>query len=225
MRPRRPTTITAWVVEDHEYYRASIRHILQSEPDIDCTHTFADGEAAAAAALSRHTPPDVVLMDIGLPGISGIEVTRRLRAVWPRTAVIVLTVYEQNEHIRDAIVAGATGYLLKSEPPRRVITAVRQAARGGGMMTPSVGRRVMQMMFDSNQSKGDYGLTRREGDVLRELVQGKSKKRIARELGVKFYTVDTHLRSIYRKLDVHSKSEAVSKALMERLVEDWPEDS
>ena len=219
MRPRRSGVISVWLVEDHDYFRESIQQILSDDPGVDCVHSFANGEDVIAA-MSSYSAPDVVLMDIGLPGMSGIEVTRHLRAVWKRTRVVVLTIYEQNERIRDAICAGATGYLLKSEAPQRVLEALRQAAGGRSAMTPLVARRVLHMVTAFSLPRQDYHLTDREGDVLRELVCGKSKKRIATDLEISFYTADTHVRKLYRKLEVHSKAEAIAKALRKRLVDE-----
>jgi DNA-binding NarL/FixJ family response regulator len=165
-----------------------------------------------------HFAPDVLLMDIGLPGISGIETVERLRRRHPGSRVLMLTVHEDNDRIFDALCAGACGYLSKSASPDEVAQAVRDVVGGGSAMTPQIARRVIDMFAQLHAPQHDYGLTDRELDVLRELARGKSKKRIAGDLHLSVHTVDTHLRSVYQKMHVSTATQAVGKAVGERLV-------
>jgi DNA-binding NarL/FixJ family response regulator len=167
-----------------------------------------------AAIGSECAAPDAVLVDVGLPGMSGIEGIPLLRKRWPRAAVIVLTVFADDKRVMEAMCAGAHGYLLKKTPPARIIEALEQAIEGGSPMSPEIARRVVELFRISQQpAKGEYGLTPHEGRLLRLLVDGHSYKSAAVELRVSVNTIGFHVRQIYRKLEVHSKSEAVAKAL------------
>lgn len=216
---RKPSPISAWIVEDHEEFRQAIRDLLADADGIRCERVFSNAEDLLEA-LNHHFAPEVLLVDIGLPGMSGIEAIGRVKTISPATHVIVLTIHEDNDRIFDAICAGASGYLLKTARTDTVIDAIHEVHRGGAAMTPQIARRVLNMFTQLRAPRYDYQLTEREKDVLGHLVQGRTKDRIARELDLSFHTVDTHLRNIYAKLHVHSKSGAVAKALKERLVPD-----
>jgi len=173
----------------------------------------------AIAKMSRHRRPDVVLCDIGLPGMSGIEGIRILKEIDPGLLVLMLTIYDDDDRIFEAICAGATGYLLKKTPPARLLESLREAVNGGAPMSPEVARRVITLFRDIRPPKrADYDLTPHETRLLRLLLEGYNYKTAAAELGVTVHTISFHLRSIYEKLQVHSKSEAVAKALRNRLV-------
>jgi DNA-binding NarL/FixJ family response regulator len=169
--------------------------------------------------LNHHFAPDVVLVDIGLPGMSGIEVVHRLHRLAPDTRLVMLTIHEDNDRIFEAICAGACGYLLKTALPDAIIQAVREALQGGAPMTPQIARRVLNLFTQVRAPAWDYDLTDREREVLRELIGGKTKKQMGKTLFLSEYTVDTHLRSIYAKLHVHSRTEAVVKAIKENLLD------
>ena len=154
----------------------------------------------------------------GLPGMSGIELVRRLRPMTLGTHLIMLTIHEDNGCIFDALCAGASGYLSKTATADEIVEGIRDVMRGGAVMSPQIARRVLNMFAQSNAPRFDYGLTDREVDVLNELVAGKTKKRIAKDLFLSAHTVDTHLRSIYAKLHVNTQTAAVAKALTENLV-------
>ena len=164
--------------------------------------------------------PDVVLVDIGLPGMSGIEGTRRLREQHPNLLVLVLTVYGDDERIFEAICAGACGYLLKKTPPARLLDSLREVVNGGAPMSPEVARRVVQLFrrFRPPDS-ANCQLTPTEMRLLKLLAEGHHYKTAAAEMNISINTVSYHMRSIYQKLQVHSKSEAVAKALRERLIQ------
>lgn len=163
--------------------------------------------------------PDIVLTDIGLPGIDGIEGIRRLRRSYPKMPFIALTVYDDDERIFDALCAGACGYLLKNTQPARLLDALREVAAGGAPMSPEVAMRVIKLFQEFAPPKtSPCHLTLQEKHLLKLLIDGHSYKTAAYELKISYHTVSFHLRNIYEKLQVHSKSEAVAKALREKLV-------
>jgi DNA-binding NarL/FixJ family response regulator len=164
-------------------------------------------------------PPDLVLSDIGLPGMNGIEGIRRLKERYPSLVVLMLSVYDDDERIFDALCAGASGYLLKTTPPARLLDALQEAAGGGGPMSPEVASRVITLFREIRPpERSGCDLTPHEIRLLKLVVEGHNYKTAAAELGVSVHTIDFHLRNIYSKLQVHSKSEAVAKALRDRLV-------
>ncbi len=209
--------ITVWIVEDNDDFRQTMQDLINSRDGLRCPHVFGSCEDLLAA-LNTEFAPEVVLMDIGLPGISGIEGVRRLKVISPATHVIMLTIHENNDRIFQALCAGASGYLLKMSSTDKIFEAVEEACKGGVVMNAKIARRVLNMFTQLSAPKWDYGLTEREQEVLHALVDGKTKQQIAESLFLSFHTIDTHLRNIYAKLHVHSRSDAVAKALRERLV-------
>ena len=163
--------------------------------------------------------PDVALIDIGLPGMSGIEGSRLLKERYPTVLLLILTVYDDDDRIFEALCAGACGYLLKKTPSARLLESLREAMNGGAPMSPEVARRVVNLFqrFRPPQHV-DYHLTPHEVRLLKMLVEGHNYTSAAAEVGVSFSTIAFHMQNIYQKLQVHSKSEAVARALLERLV-------
>lgn len=160
-----------------------------------------------------------MLNDIGLPGMSGIEGIKILKERHPDLLILMLTVYDDDERIFDAMCAGASGYLLKKTPPLKLLESLREAHQGGAPMSPEVARRVIALFREIRPpERADYELTPHETRLLKLFVAGHNYKTAAAELGVSVHTVSFHLRSIYDKLQVHSKSEAVAKALQNRIV-------
>jgi DNA-binding NarL/FixJ family response regulator len=206
-----------WVVEDSKDYRETVQELIDAQDDLACPHAFPSGEDLFQF-LNDHLAPEVVLVDIGLPGMSGIEIVQRLHGFSPATHLVMLTIHEDNDRIFDAICAGACGYLLKTATPEQILTAVREALEGGAPMTPQIARRVLNLFTQMQAPRWDYDLTKAEQGVLNELVEGKTKRQIAKALFVSPHTVDTHLRSIYAKLHVHSAPGAIAKAYKEKLV-------
>lgn len=206
-----------WLVEDNERFRSGIRDLLGETAGLVCDLSLSSCEEALDH-LGTDAAPDILLMDIGLPGLDGIEGIRRVKAVAPSVEIIMLTVFDDSEKIFQAICAGASGYLLKSEPPDEIIRSLTDILRGGAPVNAQIARKVLDMFADLAAPKGNYQITEAEKRVLQMLVRGDPKKQIAHELGVSFHTVDTHLRNIYSKLQVHSRSQAVAKALKERLL-------
>jgi DNA-binding NarL/FixJ family response regulator len=203
-------TVLVSIVEDD----ASIRQILSGwinhAEGFRC-HTF-HGTAESALAKLREEAPHIVLVDINLPGQSGIECVRRLKVVMPNTQFVMLTVYEDTDHIFDALKAGACGYLLKRTPHAELIAALRQVREGGSPMTSYIARKVVQSFYQAPpESIQAEDLTPREREVLELLARGYYYKEITEVLGLSMSTVNTHVRHIYEKLHVHSRAQAVAK--------------
>jgi DNA-binding NarL/FixJ family response regulator len=209
--------IDVWVVEDNEEYRRVLAEVIDNAGDMICSQAFANCEDAVAA-LEAEAPPQVLLMDIGLPGMSGIEGVPLVKAISPATAIIMLTVYEDDDKVFQSICAGALGYVLKKATAERIIESIREANEGGAPMSAAIARRVLEMFAKTAAPPGQYGLTVREKDILQHVVDGLSPKMIAGALHLSLHTVTTHIKNIFAKLHVHSRSEAVAKALRERLI-------
>lgn len=212
-----PSPTRVWLVEDNEAYRQAVARVVEEAPGFSRPAAFAACEDALAA-LPSSEPPDVVLLDIGLPGMSGLDGIPRFTSAVPGVRVIVLTVFEDDDKIFRAICAGASGYLLKMSPVEQITAAIREVREGGSPMNARIARRVLEMFAKLAPVPADYGLTERERDVLHQMVRGLIKKEIAAKLGLSVHTVDTHIRNIYEKLQVHTRSGAVAKALKEKLV-------
>ena len=200
------------IVEDQREIREGLGRLINGTPGYRCTGIYASMEAAIEKI--PHNLPDLVLSDIGLPGIDGINGIRILKERYPELLILMLTVYDDNERIFDAICAGACGYLLKKTPWPKVVEALTEAVEGGSPMSPEVARRVITLFRQIKPPKqSEYDLTPHETRLLRMLVEGHSYKTAAAELNVSVNTIKFHLRHIYDKLQVHTKSEAVAKAL------------
>lgn len=162
--------------------------------------------------------PDLLIMDIDMPGMNGIEAVKQVRSVDKETPILMLTVFDDNKHVFDAICAGASGYLLKKHIAAKLFSAVEEVIAGGSPMSPSIARMVLTSMQQRNVPENPYALTAKEKEVLTSLSKGNSYKLIAAELQISLDTVRSHIRNIYEKLHVHSQTEAVSKALNEKLI-------
>ncbi len=204
--------INVAIVEDDKDIRESLALLINSTDGFMCTTTY--GECMSAIKGINEDIPDIVLMDIGLPGMSGVEGIRRIKEKHPDLDIIVLTVHENDDIVFEALCAGACGYLVKETPTSRLLDAMREVKHGGAPMSTQIAR----MVVGSFQKKTESLLTAREIDVLNQLCKGKSYRMIADSLSISEETVRRHLKSIYRKLEVHSKSEAVAKALKENLI-------
>ena len=195
----------------------SLFALLQLTADMQCLGMFPDCSHVEEQVASLQ--PDIVLMDIDMPNVDGIEGLKRIRASFPSVKVLMQTVFEQNEKIFDSIRNGATGYILKTEPPERILNAIRDVYNGGATMTPSVAVQVLQYFQDTPGTKQqDYQLSVREKEVLKLLSDGNSYKMIAGKLDITYFTVNAHLKKIYEKLHVHSAGEALAVAYREKLV-------
>jgi DNA-binding NarL/FixJ family response regulator len=212
-------TIGVGIIEDQKELREGLSFLLNSVPGFACRHVY--GSVEAALESIGGDPPAVLLVDIGLPGMDGIEGVRWLRLRYPGIAAVMLTVFKDDERIFQAICAGACGYLLKTTPPQRILDAVREVANDGAAMSPEVAIRVMEAFRRKTRPPpGAPSLTPQEIRLLKLLTEGHQNKTAAAELGISIHTVGFHLRSIYAKLHVHSRSEAVARALREQLVSD-----
>ena len=212
-----PTEIKVAIIEDRREIRDGLAMLIGGTEGFRCTGAFRSMEEALARINSDL--PDVALCDIGLPGMSGIAGMRLLKEQDPELLLLMLTVYDDDERIFDALCAGACGYLLKKTPPVRLLEGLKEAVAGGSPMSPEVARRVITLFRDIRPpERADYELTPHETRLLKLLVEGHNYKTAALELNVSINTVSFHMRRIYEKLQVHSKSEAVAKALRDRLV-------
>ena len=211
-----PDTLV-WIVEDNDHFREAVQDILRDADGMACDLAATSCETALAA-LAVGRVPDVVLMDLGLPGIGGVEGIRKIRETSPESRVVVLTVHEADESVFEALCAGASGYLVKPSSGRQIVQAVQDARDGGAPMNAFVASRVLDVFTRYVRPRGEYGLTDREREILQLLVEDRTQQEIAEALFLSPHTVDTHLRNIYAKLHVHSRTSAVAKALRERLL-------
>lgn len=209
--------VNVWIIEDNELYSKNLAALLNQNEDINCEHTFSNCEDALKE-MQESFSPQVFLVDIGLPGMSGIEGIQQIKRISPTSHIIIITVYDDDQKIFKALCAGASGYLLKSSPDEKIIEAITDVLNGGAPMNAQIAKKALDMLLTSRFRKSDYGLTDRERDILGLVVEGFPKKQIADRLNISYYTVDTHIKNIYAKLHVQSSSGAVSKALKERLI-------
>jgi DNA-binding NarL/FixJ family response regulator len=210
-------TISVAIVEDHADLRNSLKLILDTSPGFEVVGCYEKCEDLLDECDT--VAPQVILMDIGLPGISGIEGLRRVKALRAETLILMLTIYADDSQVFQAICAGAGGYLLKTSSPVEILQAIEQVAAGGVPMTASVAQKVIKMFRDfAPKPETCEDLTPREFEILKALVDGLDYKHIAKRHFISVETVRNHIRHIYGKLQVHSKSEAVAKALRQRLV-------
>ena len=210
-------TISVAIVEDHHKLRQFLEFLFSNANGYRCSGTFRTMEEALEKI--RFDPPDLALVDIGLPGMSGIEGIKILKEKYPRMLLIMNTVYDDDARIFDALCAGASGYLLKKTPPTELLEKVNEAINGGAPMSPEVARRTLSLFREIRPpERVDYHLTPHELRLLTLLAEGHSYKSAAAAFGVSTKAVSFHLQKIYQKLQVHSKSEAVSKALRNHLI-------
>lgn len=207
--------ISVMIADDHPVVRHGLRLLLELQEDIDFVGEAADG--AEAVGLAERLLPDVVLMDLVMPELDGIEATRRIRTVSPSTQVIVLTSFAEDEKVFPAIKAGAAGYLLKEAQPQELLDAVRRVHRGEGLMHPSVAAKVMREL--AKRPEEEQPLTARELEVLRLLARGLPNKLIAQQLVISEKTVKTHVSNVLAKLHLSDRTQAALYAVRRKLVE------
>jgi DNA-binding NarL/FixJ family response regulator len=205
------------LIEDLRDVREGLAMLINGSPGFRCTASFRTMEEALRTI--KNSPPDVVLTDIGLPGMSGIEGIRILKNRFADLPIVALTVYDDDDDVFDALCAGASGYLLKNTPPVRLLESLKEVAAGGAPMSPDVARRVVRLFRQFRPpEKASHRLTPQETELLKLIVEGHSYKTAAAKLDISASTVSFHLQNIYSKLQVHSKTEAVAKALRNHLV-------
>jgi len=203
------------IIEDHTDYRESICYILNATEGLKCTGNFSSVEEA----LQNMEEADIVLLDINLPGMSGIEGIEKIKNIFPQIKIVMLTVFDDNQNIFHAILSGADGYILKKTSPLRLIQAIEDAAEGGSPMTPSIAKQALALFKSYAPNKlGKVNLTEREHEILSIIVSGKDNNEISELLFISLQTVRNHIRHIYEKLHVHSKSQAVVKAIKEGII-------
>jgi DNA-binding NarL/FixJ family response regulator len=204
------------IVEDHIKFREGLVQVLKATPGFSLEGEFGSVEDA----LTAFPPADVLLLDIHLPGKSGTESIAEFKKASPGVQILMVTVFEDDENVFNAIMAGADGYLLKKTHPARILTAIEDAAAGGSPMTPYIARRVNDLFRKfAPPPAAEHSLSPRELEVLQLLVSGSDNREIADKLFLSIETVRNHIRHIYEKLRVHSKAQAVAKALSERIVD------
>jgi DNA-binding NarL/FixJ family response regulator len=216
-RPGGSEICTLWLIEDDEPYSNTLKRLVDNSGRMECTHVFRRCEDALAV-WSEEGPPDIVLVDIGLPGgMNGIEGAAQFKSRSPRTEIIMVTVFQDDDKVFKSICAGASGYLTKSAPASEIVEQIQVVLGGGSPINARIARKVLDMIAESNAPKNDYNLTARESEILHLLVEGLSIQKIADRLFVSYSTASTHIRHIYEKLQVHTRASAVYKAVTERL--------
>ena len=212
-----PSPIRVVIIEDLREVREGLAILINGTSGFLCADSYRTMEDALDGMSGSR--PDVILTDIGLPGMGGVEGTRMLRDRFPGLPILALTVYDDDENVFNAICAGASGYLLKNTPPARLLESLREVAGGGAPMSPEVARRVLNLFRRFRPpERAPSQLTPQELALLRLMVEGHHYKTAANEMGISVNTVSFHLRHIYEKLQVHSKTEAVARALRDRLI-------
>ena len=206
------------IFEDNKSLLESLKQLINGADGMICTGAFADANKLVHNIQLAN--PDVVMMDINMPGISGIEAVKMIKEKFPNVHILMQTVFDDNDKIFAAICAGASGYMLKKTTPQKMLEAIQETYQGGAPMTPSVAVKVLQMFrLQTGVEKNEFiDLSEREKEILSLLVKGKSYKAVASACFISIDTVSTHVRHIYEKLHVHSKSEAVAKAIFQKLV-------
>lgn len=204
------------IYEDNQQLRDSVAALISLSDEFELIGGF--GDALQVEQQVKTLKPDVILMDIDLPGLNGIEAVKKVRLFNAWVHIIMLTVFDDNKHVVDAICAGASGYLLKMHIPEKLLESVKEVIQGGAPMSPGIARMVIAKLQQLPDQANTYQLTVREKEVLSSLSKGNSYKLIAAQYNISIDTVRTHIKHIYEKLQVRSQTEAVSKAINEKLV-------
>jgi DNA-binding NarL/FixJ family response regulator len=214
-----PTALTTvWILEDHAIFAKQIRRLISAEDDLDCPCHFSTPDELFEKLSFTKERPDVLLLDLGLPGRDGLEVLSALRKALPDLKVLILSGFDDRERVYRAICNGASGYLLKTADPDDILAGIRDVVHGAAALSSTIATMILQGFSKHGPVEEIEPLTHREEEVLAGLVKGFIKKEIADQLSISTHTVDMHLRSIYRKLHVRTQTEAVAKALRQGLV-------
>jgi len=211
-------TTSVWILEDHEIFAKQIRRLISNEEDLSCPHHFCSAADLFDKLKFTNERPDILLLDLGLPRRDGLEVLSDIRVMLPDLKVLILSASDDREKVYRAICNGASGYLLKSADPDEILSGIRDVVHGTSALSAPIASMILKGFARHGPVTRIEPLTAREVEVLGHLVKGLIKKEIADELNISQHTVDMHLRSIYRKLEVRSQTEAVSKALRQGLV-------
>lgn len=210
--------IIVWIVEDNSHFRQTIFNLFSQLEGFKCEFAFNSCEEALKELKGTIDPPSIILLDIGLKGMSGIEGIRLFKEISPSTHIIMLTIHDEDNNVFDALCLGASGYLLKDSSPEVVIEAIKEVLAGGAPMNMQIAKKVINMFKQFSPPKVNYNLTEREKEILNLLLSGLNKKHIAEKLFISFHTVNTHVKNIYEKLQVNTRSGLVSKSYKEKLI-------
>ncbi|MCH7723782.1 MAG: response regulator transcription factor [Bacteroidetes bacterium] len=206
------------IIEDNDLFRKSLANVINKSSKMKCAGSYISAEDALKDIEQKELKPEVVLMDIGLPGITGVECISYIKDLSRETKIIMLTIHDDDDNIFKAVCSGAAGYLLKDMHPGKIIESIEEVLNGGAPMNSNIAKKVLDLFKNMTAPVASYDLTDRENEILKLLVDGLSKKQIAQKIFLSYHTVDVHIRHIYEKLEVHTLSGAVAKALKERLL-------
>ncbi len=204
------------IFDDNERVRNSLYMLLDGSPGIEVTGVFEDADQIGLKL--QKSLPDLVLMDIDMPGINGIEAAKQIRAILPKVVIIMQTIFDDEERIFQSLKAGAQGYLTKDAAPLKIIEAIEEAMGGGSPMTPGIARKVINYFTSNHSDHDEFNLSLREKEILQLLSEGLSYKMIAARLYIAYETVHSHIRKIYQKLQVNSLGEALSLAFRKKII-------
>ena len=204
------------IFDDSDRFRNSLHLLLDGSPGIEVSGVYAD--ASGLEDKLAQCLPDVVLMDIDMPGINGIEAVKRIREILPSVVVIMQTIFDDEERIFQSLQAGAQGYLAKDASPLKMLSAIEEAMAGGSPVTPGIARKVIDHFHKHQPVENEYNLTPREKEILLQLSNGQSYKMVAASLDIAYETVHSHIRKIYQKLQVNSLGEALSIAFRKKII-------
>ncbi|WP_193214867.1 LuxR C-terminal-related transcriptional regulator [Luteolibacter marinus] len=210
--------IRIWICEDHANFAKQISRLIAGEDDLACEKAFNHPDDLFAELNYCASPPDLLMLDLGLPGKDGLQVLREVKAKVPDQRIVILTSFDDRERVYRAICNGASGYLLKTADPDDILSGIRDVMKGTAALSSPIASMILEGFAKHGPVEETEPLTSREEEVLLALVKGFTKKEIADQLDISQHTVDMHLRAVYRKLHVRSQTEAVSKALRKGLV-------
>jgi DNA-binding NarL/FixJ family response regulator len=210
------TPLQVCLIEDHQDYRRALQLAIRNSKHLRCDLSFSSIEACLAGCRGQHV--DVILLDLGLPGVHGVAGIPQLREAFPEAKILVLTVYDHKPVVLEALAAGASGYLLKADHIHTILRGIDEVVAGGAPLNSHIARMILTTFSAVRPAKAEIDLTERERETLGLLAKGFIKKEIADQLGVSYHTVDTHVRNIYGKLQVHNLSGAVAKAMQLNLI-------
>ncbi len=207
------------IIEDIDEVRQGLKYLIDADQDISVIRTYSDAESFISS-FPLLAVPDIILMDIGLPGMNGIEATKKIKKTYPEIDILILTIFEEEDKILNAIQAGATGYILKNTKPGELISQIKSIHTGGSPISPNVARKILDEFRKDTKvaEKKDYNLTPRESEILLAIVEGLTYREISERYGIASSTVKKHILHIYRKLEVNSKVEFIKKVIDENLI-------
>ncbi|MCX7983924.1 MAG: response regulator transcription factor [Bacteroidetes bacterium] len=211
-------SITIWLVDDNPRFTTVLSEFFTKHSDIACTKVFSEGRSLLEYLESQSTEPDIILLDINMPGISGIETLAQIKLVAPEVRVVMLTVNSQDSAIQEALELGASGYLLKSSSFEELVSGIHATMKGGMPLDPLIVPKVLSILPLTQPSLATYALSEREREIIQHVVNGNSTQQIAEQLFISEHTVRTHIKNIFKKLGTHTREQLVAKVLRERIV-------